>query len=137
MSTLSVGTIQSNTTSPPIITNSNGTEIGTTCRAWINFDGTGSSPITPRSHFNISSITKAGTADYTISFTTAMPDANYSIVGSAAPLTGGNVAIVRVDYTVTAAALVAPSTTGFSINTANTSTGGAQASSYVNIAVFR
>jgi hypothetical protein len=47
-------------------------------RAWVNFDGTLSTPITPRGNGNVSSVTKNGTADYTINFSTAMPDVNYS-----------------------------------------------------------
>ena len=50
------------------------------CRAWVNFDGTTG---TIRSSGNVSSITDNGTGDYTINFTTAMPDANYSSVGTA------------------------------------------------------
>jgi hypothetical protein len=46
-------------------------------KAWVNFDGTLTTPITPRSAFNVGSVTKNGTGDYTINFTTAMPDANY------------------------------------------------------------
>ena len=46
------------------------------CRAWVNFDGTGTVAI--RASGNVSSITDNGTGDYTINFTTAMPDANYS-----------------------------------------------------------
>jgi hypothetical protein len=53
------------------------------CRAWVNFDGTQSTP-TIRASGNVSSITKNGTGDYTVNFTTAMPDANYS-----ASLSGG------------------------------------------------
>ena len=49
------------------------------CRAWVNFNGTGTVAI--RSSGNVSSITDNGTGDYTINFTTAMPDANYSIAG--------------------------------------------------------
>jgi hypothetical protein len=49
------------------------------CRAWVNFDGTASSPI-PRASGNISSLTKNGTGNYTINFATVMPDVNYSIV---------------------------------------------------------
>jgi len=45
-------------------------------RAWVNFDGTGTVAI--RASGNVSSITDNGTGDYTINFTTAMPDANYS-----------------------------------------------------------
>ena len=50
-------------------------------KAWVNFNGTGTVAI--RSSFNVSSITDNGTGDYTINFTTAMPDANYCAVGSA------------------------------------------------------
>jgi hypothetical protein len=46
------------------------------CRAWVNFNGTGTPDI--RASGNVSSITDNGTGDYTVNFTTAMPDANYS-----------------------------------------------------------
>lgn len=45
------------------------------CRAWVNFDGTGTVAI--RASGNVSSITDNGVGDYTVNFTTAMPDANY------------------------------------------------------------
>jgi hypothetical protein len=47
-------------------------------RAWVNFNGTGVVAI--RASGNVSSITDNGTGDYTVNFTTAMPDANYSTV---------------------------------------------------------
>lgn len=47
------------------------------CRAWVNFNGTGTVAI--RTSGNVSSITDNGTGDYTVNFATAMPDANYSI----------------------------------------------------------
>jgi hypothetical protein len=50
------------------------------CRAWVNFNGTGTVAI--RASGNVSSITDNGTGDYTVNFTTAMPDANYSTVAS-------------------------------------------------------
>ena len=46
------------------------------CRAWVNFNGTGTVAI--RASGNVSSITDIGTGTYTVNFTTAMPDANYS-----------------------------------------------------------
>jgi hypothetical protein len=49
------------------------------CRAWVNFNGTGTVAI--RDSGNVSSITDHTTGEYTINFTTAMPDANYSAVG--------------------------------------------------------
>jgi hypothetical protein len=48
------------------------------CRAWVNFNGTGTVAI--RASGNVSSITDNNTGHYTINFTTAMPDANYSIL---------------------------------------------------------
>jgi hypothetical protein len=48
------------------------------CRAWVNFNGTGTVAI--RASGNVSSITDNGTGDYTVNFTTAMVDANYSAI---------------------------------------------------------
>ena len=45
-------------------------------KAWVNFNGTGTVAI--RASFNVSSITDNGTGDYTVNFTTALADANYS-----------------------------------------------------------
>jgi hypothetical protein len=47
------------------------------CRAWVNFNGTGTVAI--RASGNVSSITDNGVGDYTVNFTTAIPDANYSV----------------------------------------------------------
>jgi len=65
---------------PPTIVDVNNVQIGTFCRAWINFNGTG----TPasRASFNVSSITDNGVGNYTVNFTNAMPDANYSAIGN-------------------------------------------------------
>jgi hypothetical protein len=57
------------------------------CRAWVNFNGTGTVAI--RASGNVSSITDNGTGDYTVNFTTAMPDANYSMAGVAGAQTSG------------------------------------------------
>jgi hypothetical protein len=48
------------------------------CRAWVNFNGTGTVAI--RASGNVTSITDNGTGEYTVNFTTAMSDANYSVV---------------------------------------------------------
>jgi hypothetical protein len=47
------------------------------CRAWVNFNGSGAVAI--RASGNVSSITDNGPGDYTVNFTNAMPDANYSM----------------------------------------------------------
>lgn len=69
MSTLKVNTIQ----------NASGVEVYT-AKAWVNFNGTGTVAIMASG--NVSSITDNGTGDYTVNFTTAMPDANYAMMGS-------------------------------------------------------
>jgi hypothetical protein len=48
-------------------------------RAWVNFDGTGTVAI--RASGNVSSITDNGVGNYTVNFTTALPNANYATVG--------------------------------------------------------
>lgn len=70
MSNLKVNTLQ----------NINGVEVYT-CKAWVNFNGTGTVAI--RGSGNVSSITDNGTGDYTVNFTAAMSDTNYSVVGGA------------------------------------------------------
>jgi hypothetical protein len=47
------------------------------CRAWVNFNGTGTVAI--RGSGNVSSITDRNTGRYTVNLTTAMPDANYNV----------------------------------------------------------
>jgi hypothetical protein len=54
------------------------------CRAWANFDGTNTLAI--RASGNVSSITDNGVGNYTVNFTTSMPDANYAGVTT----TGGD-----------------------------------------------
>jgi hypothetical protein len=71
MSTLKVNTIQ----------NASGVEVYT-AKAWVNFNGTGTVAI--RASGNVSSITDNGTGDYTVNFTTAMPDVNYAALASGA-----------------------------------------------------
>jgi hypothetical protein len=65
------------------------------CRAWVNFNGTGTVAI--RASFNVSSITDNGTGDYTVNFANALPDADYSAVmttGAVADVNETNRAIV-------------------------------------------
>jgi len=50
------------------------------CRAWVNFNGT--NVVAIRASGNVSSVTRNGTGDYTVNFTTAMPDAAYVVVGN-------------------------------------------------------
>jgi len=63
-------------TAIPDVLNAAGSAPVYACRAWVNFNGTGTVAI--RASGNVSSITDNGLGDYTVNFTTAMPDANYS-----------------------------------------------------------
>lgn len=93
--TITTSVIQNDTSSPPTFRN-NSVEIGTLCRAWVNFNGTGTVAI--RASFNVSSITDNGTGQYIVNFTNALPDANYAPVGTS-DFMGGNSPIVAInDY---------------------------------------
>lgn len=114
MSTLSVATIKSQNTLPPAIQNSSGTEIGTFCRAWVNFNGTGTVAI--RASFNVSSITDNGTGDYTVNFTTAMSDANYAAGGSTVNTAGGKAATATFSGTASTLRVTTASALGGAAN---------------------
>jgi len=49
-------------------------------KAWVNFNGSGAVAI--RANFNVNSITDNGLGDYTVNFSTALTDTNYSYCGA-------------------------------------------------------
>ena len=61
-------------------------------KAWVNFNGSGVVAI--RAQFNVSSITDINTGQYSINFTTALADANYSAVVSTSDLGSGGLSSV-------------------------------------------
>ncbi len=73
------------------------------CRAWVNFDGDGVVAI--KGSGNVSSVTDNGIGDYTINFTTAMPDANYSFTSSAIEYSTVAPAYIALRMTVVAPTL--------------------------------
>ena len=77
-----MSTIRTNTLSNVAGTQSTAIEnaINGSAKAWVNFDGTGTVAI--RASHNVTSITDNGTGNYTINFTTAMPNTNYATVGT-------------------------------------------------------
>lgn len=56
--------------------------------AWVNFNGTGTVSI--RASGNVSSITDNGTGNFTVNFTTALADANYTFAGFATAGSGSS-----------------------------------------------
>lgn len=59
------------------------TTIGGRVVAWCEFNGNFASSQSPNAAFNVSSITKNATGDYTINFTSALANANYVVAGTA------------------------------------------------------
>tara|TARA_R110000868_G_scaffold405648_1_gene685258 strand:- start:144 stop:854 length:711 start_codon:yes stop_codon:yes gene_type:complete len=67
------------------------------CRAWVNFNGTGTVAI--RASGNVSSITDNGTGNYTINFATAMPDENYATGAIAGNIANGSRDVHQISNT--------------------------------------
>jgi hypothetical protein len=119
MSTLKVNTLQT----------AAGVEVYT-CKAWVNFDGTGTVAI--RASGNVSSITDNGTGNYTVNFTNAMPDANYGWSGNWGwSLSTANQASVY-EYST-----ASRSTTSFSINTTAFNSAAFVDREFVMLSIFR
>jgi hypothetical protein len=102
------------------------------CRAWVNFNGTGTVAI--RASGNVSSITDNGVGDYTVNFTTAMQDANYAY-----PLSGNNI----IDGSsqgyagIQGSRKTAQTASSLRLTTFGTDNGSAQDFSTVNASIFR
>lgn len=98
------------------------------CRAWVNFNGTGTVAI--RASGNVTSITDNGVGNYTVNFTTAMPDANYSVSFSGSDGDWGSVITLYPNAN--------PATTSAQVRIANNSASPAAADiNYVCLAFFR
>lgn len=104
------------------------------CRAWVNFNGTGTVAI--RASGNVSSITDNGTGDYTVNFSTAMPDANYSGVATCSTNSSFSVQFCVANNSATSNANVAPTTSAFRVSTRESS-GSGRDEEYINVAIFR
>jgi hypothetical protein len=105
------------------------------CRAWVNFNGTGTVAI--RASGNVTSITDNGTGDYTVNFTTAMPDANY-VVNANSSISYGSAWVFGAGLYVnnSAATEVAPTTSGFRFGT-RTNLNASFDPTYISVAIFR
>jgi hypothetical protein len=99
------------------------------CRAWVNFNGSGTVAI--RGSGNVSSITDNSTGDYTVNFTTAMPDVNYSGVVTAKGVAGTLQGIGTENHDATR------STSALPVVSVRRDTGSGFDSTQVNVAIFR
>ena len=100
------------------------------CRAWANFNGVGGTVINASG--NIASISRTAAGTYTVTFTTAMPDTGYSVVG----MTGGDNAIFRNQH-VALNTSVPKTTTSFGIVCQNAATAGIGDTADISIMVMR
>jgi hypothetical protein len=112
------------------------------CRAWVNFDGTRNEADTGastnganvkiRASGNVTSVLKNGVGDYTVNFTTAMPDANYSAVSESNALgVGGSSYICMLSFSSQTASSVRLSSVG------DYPSGGLNDKANVSVAIFR
>ena len=109
------------------------------CRAWVNFDGTRNEADTGastnganvkiRASGNVTSVLKNGVGDYTVTFTTALPDANYCVTGAVGDYNTSNAA-----RSVATSNLTAPTSSAVRIHPI---TGGAEDQLRMSIAIFR
>jgi len=83
-----VGNVTGNADTATTLSTASGSAPSYACRAWVNFDGTRDTTGAVstantnrfiRSSGNVASVLRNAVGDYTITFTTAMSDANYSI----------------------------------------------------------
>lgn len=110
---------------------------GQLCRAWVNFNGTGTVAI--RASYNVSSITDNGTGVYVANFTTALPDANYSVVCLCGVIgTGAGSGSVQMFSTNSGGSLTdaAPTTTAVAFTTF-TYVGAYADNARISVVVFR
>lgn len=109
--------------------NASGTAPVYACRAWVNFNGTGTVAI--RASGNVSSITDNGTGDYTVNFTTAMPDANYAPVALCRSSGGADIVSPGLQKNVM------PTASSFRLQTSENTAGGLEDPTIVAVSVFR
>jgi hypothetical protein len=103
-------------------------------KAWVNFNGTGTVAI--RASFNVTSITDNGTGDYTVNFTTAMPDANYAATGTTGDTDQTGAAAIAVVFFDSAFPNAGFSASGIRFRT-STESGTARDSTHVCLSIFR
>jgi hypothetical protein len=104
-------------------------------RAWVNFNGTGSVSI--RASLNVSSISDNGSGDYTVNFSSAMPDANYAVSSIPVGFTVGQAIGVTCIYGSYSGGATTKTSSGVRIGTGYGNTAGFGDAAEVNITIFR
>jgi len=112
-------------TAIPNVLNATGSAPIYACRAWVNFNGTGTVAI--RASGNVSSITDNGVGDYTVNFTTAMQDADFCVTGVAKRDSLNEPGIVVPTVYAAGSARILTGYGSFTLSDSN----------FVNVAIFR
>lgn len=102
------------------------------CRAWVNFNGTSTPAI--RASGNVSSITDISTGTYSVNFTTAMPDANYSGLITSGFASGVREDVLGFAYTD---APYAMSTSAYTVKFVRADTNAAVDTNFAMVSIFR
>ena len=77
------------------------------CRAWVNFDGTKDTSGAPstantnrliRGSGNVASVLRNGTGDYTVNFTTPMPDTDYADIITLSDVADNKQSVRKTEY---------------------------------------
>ena len=129
--------VSSTPSAPAALSTASGLAPSYSARAWVKFNGTGT--VTINASGNVSSITDNGTGDYTVNFSTAMPDANYSVsVAGQGVTTGSLILEYSLFGTPTGGAqFVAPTASSYRFATWDTATSGLYDSAIITSSVFR
>lgn len=126
------GSALTNLPAPAALSTASGSAPSYSARAWVNFNGTGTVAI--RASGNVSSITDNGTGTYTVNFTNAMSDINYTTNATISQVyaVSNNLALINTN----ASGEVAPTTSAVSVICL--SNAGAVADvKYFSVSVFR
>ena len=127
MSTAKFDTLQNaaGTKSVPVSTVVDGS-----AKAWVNFNGTGVVAI--RAAFNVSSITDNGVGNYSLTFTSSMPDTNYAVLGQVR-----RNADSQLVHQLALWASDAKLTSSVQVRSSDGNTGGLSDMPEINVAIFR
>ena len=117
ITTLSDGTNSTSATNP----------IQGSAKAWVNFNGVTTASI--RASYNVSSVTRTATGIYTVSFTSALADTNYAVIGSARVIGSSSIFMPYPDNVLT--------TSSVSVHSLVSNTGTGADGTYVYVAIFR
>lgn len=110
--------------------------VTTNALAWVNWNGYTGSGNTIRAAYNVGSITKNGSGDYTVNFTNALTDANYIPVFSTTGQAANDLRQTVVIYGSYTTGPTTKTTSALRINTGATSVVSPYDVFEINVAIF-